>query len=114
MLRSNIAAALAAVVLAGCGGREAAPGTRAAADLTAVQCPVAQDGPAENAFDTAVLVGRPLDAARAQAARHGCVLEIAKEDGRGLPVSIDFAPERIYVYVERGTVSHIEGVGGGI
>ena len=34
--------------------------------------------------------------------------------GKGVPVTTDFDPARIYVYTENGVVTEIEGVGGGI
>ena len=36
------------------------------------------------------------------------------EDGEGKPVPTDVDPERIYVYIEDGVVTEIEGVGGGL
>ena len=115
----------AAVVLAaaGCGGDdEDAPA--ADTDLTAVRCPLVATGeqvdgvdqlePAPDAFDTAELVGDRLGDARTQAGDHGCEIVVALEDGAGKPVPTDVDPERIYVYVEDGVVTEIEGVGGGL
>jgi hypothetical protein len=98
----------AVALLAGCGGDDDKP---EGADLTAITCPQA---PAENAFDTAELIGMPLDDARAKAAEHTCEVVVSLEDGKGVPVPIDVDPKRIYVYVEDGKVTQIEGVGGGI
>lgn len=93
------------------------------ADLTAVQCPMVKSGqvdgvdqyePAENAFDTAELVGMTLNDARNKAAEHGCEIVVAFEDGKGIPVPIEIDPTRIYVYVENDEVTYIEGVGGGL
>jgi hypothetical protein len=116
----GIAAVLAA---AGCGGDdEDAP----AADggLTAVRCPLVTTGeqvdgvdqlePAPDAFDTAELVGERLPDVEAEAGDHGCEIVVALEDGAGKPVPTDVDPERIYVYVEDGVVTEIEGVGGGL
>jgi hypothetical protein len=114
-----LAVALAA---AGCGGDSSADAPRGR-DLTAVVCPmeriVQANGeeryePADNAFDTAELIGQELAAARAKAADHGCEIIVASEDGEGRPVPIEIDPTRIYVFVERGVVTYIEGVGGGI
>jgi hypothetical protein len=115
----------AAVVLAaaGCGGDDEDP-TAADTDLTAVRCPLVATGeqvggvdelePAPGAFDTAELVGDRLADAQAQAGDHGCEIVVALEDGAGKPVPTDVDPERIYVYVEDGVVTEIEGVGGGL
>jgi hypothetical protein len=119
--RGLIAAIACGVALAGCGGDDDKPtGT----DLTALWCPLAPTGapgggaeqyePAENAFDTAELIGMSLADARAKAAEHTCEVVVAYEDGRGVPVPIDVDPKRIYVYTEDDVVTEIEGVGGGI
>jgi hypothetical protein len=93
-------------------------------DLTALRCPLVATGtsadgtqeyePAPGAFDTAELIGLRLDDARTRAAEHSCEIVVSLEDGEGRPVPIDVDPERIYVYVEEGVVTEIEGVGGGI
>ena len=93
-------------------------------DLTVIKCPLVATGQtadgveqykaAENAFDTAELVGLSVDDARARAAEHGCEVVVSLEDGKGVPVPIDVDPTRIYVYVEKGVVTEIEGVGGGL
>jgi len=114
-------AAAAVVALGGCGGDdEPVQGT----DLTTLRCPLVATGekvgsveqyrPAEDAFDTAELIGESLDEAGATAGEHGCEIVVAKRDGEGLPVPADVDPERIYVYTEDGVVTEIEGVGGGI
>lgn len=112
---------LAGVLLAGCGGDEEQP--PAAPDLTAVRCPlvaktdasgVQQYEPAKDAFDTAELIGKPLADAEKQAGDHGCHIVVSLEDGAGKPVPTDVDPTRIYVYVEDGVVTEIEGVGGGL
>lgn len=115
-------AAAAALALGGCGGGDDEPPQ--GADLTRLRCPLEATGeqvggveqyrPAADAFDTAELIGQPLEAAGAAAAEHGCELAVAKRDGEGLPVPADVDPKRIYVYTEDGVVSEIEGVGGGI
>jgi hypothetical protein len=114
--------AVGGLALASLGGEEDRPtqGT----DLTALRCPLvptagSADGeqqyePAPDAFDTAELIGLPLDDASAVAAEHGCEIVVSVEDGRGVPVPIDVDPKRIYVYTEGGSVTEIEGVGGGI
>jgi len=97
--------------MAGCGGDDPPEGR----DLTALRCPLAADGrPAENAFDTAELIGKPIAEAETAAAEHTCEIVVAQEDGRGLPVPADTDPKRIYVYTEDGVVTEIEGVGGGL
>jgi hypothetical protein len=115
------AGGIALVAIAGCGGADEEP---QGADLTAIYCPMVPSGervegvrrwePAENAFDTAELIGMPLDEARATAAEHGCNIVVSLRDGKGVPVPIDVDPSRIYVYTEDDRVTQIEGVGGGI
>jgi hypothetical protein len=93
-------------------------------DLTALRCPLvatkrSADGqqqyePAPDAFDTAELIGLPLDEARAVASEHGCEIVVSVEDGKGVAVPIDVDPKRIYLYTEDGAVTEIEGVGGGV
>ena len=91
-------------------------------DLTAMMCPLAPSGdsgatpakPAKNAFNTAELIGLSLADAKAKAARHTCSIVVSLEDGAGKPVPIDVDPRRIYVYTEKGVVTEIEDVGGGI
>jgi hypothetical protein len=106
---------------AGCGDdSEPSRGT----DLTAIKCPLEPTGkqvggvdeyrPADNAFDTSELIGKPVEAAKTAAAEHGCEIVIAMEDGTGQPVPTDLDPARIYVYTEDDVVTEIEGVGGGI
>ena len=114
--------AIGGLALASLGGEEdrSPQGT----DLTALKCPLvptarSADGqqeyePAPDAFDTAELIGLPLDEARARATEHGCGIVVSVEDGKGVPVPIDVDPTRIYVYTEDGAVTEIEGVGGGI
>ncbi len=111
-----------ALVVAGCGG-DPDPKAPRGADLTAMKCPLVPSGdagrgeeyaPAENAFDTAELVGLKLPAAREKAAGHGCEIVVASKDGMGRPVPIEIDPTRIYVFVEDDVVSYVEGVGGGI
>ena len=70
--------------------------------------------PAENAFNTAELVGMKVGAAREKAGGHGCEIIVALEDGKGRSVPIEVDPSRIYVFVERNVVTYIEGVGGGL
>jgi hypothetical protein len=123
MVRALVGVAIAAAVaLAGCGGddEEKPKGT----DLTAILCPFVPTGeengaatgykPAPDAFDTAELIGMPLEDAEAHAAKRGCSIVVAMEDGRGVAVPTDIDPKRIYVYTEDGVVTRIEGVGGGL
>jgi hypothetical protein len=109
-----------AIACASCGGDDEQP---QGADLTAIRCPQVASGevngvtryePAKDSFDTAELIGTPFEEARAEAAKHGCDVVVAKEDGAGLPVPADVDPKRIYVYTEDDVVTEIEGVGGGI
>src|ERR1700754_929837 len=87
------ACALACAALAGCGGDdEQKP---AGVDLTTVRCPLVSEGadngtegvePAKDAFDTATLLGKPIDDAQSTAGEHGCTVVVSVEDDRGLPV----------------------------
>jgi hypothetical protein len=61
-----------------------------------------------------VLLDLPLEDARAKAAEGGCDIVVSVQDGAGQPVPIDINPKLIYVYTEKGRVTQIEGVGGGI
>jgi len=115
--------AAGALVQTGCGSDSSKEKAPARADLTAVRCPMVKTGegdgagayaPAENAFDTAELIGMKLGAARQRAADHGCEIIVALEDGKGRSVPIEVDPSRIYVFVERNAVTYIEGVGGGL
>jgi hypothetical protein len=120
--RTAAATLVAAALLAGCGGDddEKEP---VGPDLTAIRCPlvaktdasgVRQYEPAKDAFDTAELIGQRLSAAEQKAGEHGCHVVVSLEDGVGKPVPTDVDPKRIYVYVEDGVVTEIEGVGGGL
>ena len=120
-MRGNLVAlGIAIALLAGCGDDDAPAG----ADLNAVRCPLVATGkiengverfePAKNAFDTSELLDKTLAEAEKTAAEHGCSLVVSMEDGKGVPVTADFDPARIYVYTEDGVVTEIEGVGGGI
>ncbi len=115
------AGGIALAAIAGCGGDDEEP---QGVDLTAIYCPMVPTGervegvrqwePAENAFDTAELIGMMLSEARATAAEHDCNIVVSLRDGEGLPVPIDIDPSRVYVYTEENRVTQIEGVGGGI
>jgi hypothetical protein len=114
-------AAAGAIAVAGCGGDDEKPRGR---DLTALRCPLVATGekvggedryePAKDSFDTAALIGRTFEQARAEAAGHGCEVVVAIQDGEGVAVPTDIDPKRIYVYTEDDVVTEIEGVGGGI
>ena len=121
-LAAASALAVGGIAVAACGedDEEEPAGT----DLTAILCPLVPTGeqvagveqyePADDAFDTAELVGKQLEEARATATEHGCKIVVSLKDGRGVPVPIDIDPKRIYVYTEDGVVTQVEGVGGGI
>lgn len=121
---ATVAIAVGALALTGCSDDSGADEAKTREpDLTALLCPMVETGqhgginqyrPAENAFDTAELLGMKLAEARAKAARHGCEIIVPLEDGKSRPVPIEIDPTRIYVYVEHGLVSYIEGIGGGI
>lgn len=97
----------------------------AGTNLSAIRCPLEPTGkldaggqpelkPAKDAFDTAELLDLPLEEARQKAAAKGCEIAVSVEDGAGRPVPIELNPKLIYVYTEKGVVTQIEGVGGGI
>jgi len=119
----GVAAAIAAAItLAGCGGEDQPE--PAGTDLATLRCPLVATGEqaggveryeaAEDAFDTAELIGEPLPDAEAKATEHGCGIVVAKRDGEGQPVPTDVDPTLIYVYTEDDVVTDIEGVGGGL
>jgi hypothetical protein len=122
MRRNLVALGIGIALLAGCGddGGEDPAGQ----DLNAVRCPMVPTGqvdngverfePAKDSFDTAELIDKKLADAEKTAAGHGCTVVVSMEDGKGVPVTTDFDPARIYVYTENGVVTEIEGVGGGI
>ena len=124
MRRHLVLLGLSLALLAGCGGDDDA-GEPAGTDLNAVRCPMVPTGelstggveqfePAKDAFDTAELIDQKLADAEKTAAEHGCNIVVSMEDGKGVPVTTDFDPTRIYVYTEDDVVTEIEGVGGGI
>ena len=116
-LGTLLAAVIAGTVLAGCGDDKEPP---KGVDLTAVRCPLVPNGDtgqfeaAKDAFDTAELIGLTLEDAEAKAAEHGCNVVVSMEDDKGLPVSTEIDPTRIFVHTEDGAVTEIEGVGGGL
>lgn len=124
VLRSTLPLALALVlVTAGCGGDDDDEPAPVAQDLTAIECPVERAGreagvpqfePAENAFNTAELIGLELSEATATAGEHGCEIIVSIADGEGQPVPVEINLKAIYVYTEDDVVTQIEGVGGGI
>lgn len=120
-----VVAVLAIAAIAIAAGGEDQPDKRAkGTDLTAIKCPLEPTGktrggqpeyrPAEDAFDTAELIGLKLAEARDKAGEKGCDITVSVKDGAGQPVPIELNPKLIYVYTEKGVVTHIEGVGGGI
>ena len=124
-IRRALGAVLAGVltcgVLAGCGGDEKEPPK--GVDLTAMRCPLVpkagaessgQLEPAKDAFDTTELIGLRLEDAETKASEHGCNVVVSMQDQKGLPVSTELDPTRIFVHTEDGAVSEIEGVGGGL
>ena len=116
-LGALLAAMIACGVLAGCGDDKEPP---KGVDLTAVRCPLVPKGDtgqfeaAKDAFDTAELIGLTLEDAEAKAGEHGCNVVVSMEDDKGLPVSTEIDPTRIFVHTEDGAVTEIEGVGGGL
>jgi len=114
--------AVAGIAIAARGGEDKK--TTKGSDLTAVKCPLEQTGtkpdgqpeyrPAKDAFNTAELIGLKLDQARRKAGAHTCQITVSVQDGQGQPVPIELDPKLIYVYTEKGVVTQIEGVGGGI
>lgn len=112
------------IAIAARGGEEE-QGKPQGENLTAIKCPLEATGeldpggqpefkPAKDAFDTAELLDLPLEEARAKAGAKGCEIVVSVEDGAGRPVPIELNPKLIYVYTEKGVVTQIEGVGGGI
>ena len=96
-----------------------------AENLSAIRCPLEPTGkldaggqpemkPAKGAFDTAELLDLPLAEAERKAGEKGCEIVVSVQDGAGQPVPIELNPKLIYVYTEKGVVTQIEGVGGGI
>ena len=57
------------------------------------------------------LVGMPLGDAESRAEGAGCLVRVAKEDGRGLMLTADLVPTRIDVATRSGTVESIEFLG---
>ena len=122
MRRNLVALGVGIALLAGCGDDDGQD--PADQDLNAVRCPMVPTGeiengverfePAKDSFDTAELIDKKLADAEKTAAGHGCTVVVSMEDGKGVPVTTDFDPARIYVYTENGVVTEIEGVGGGI
>jgi hypothetical protein len=115
--------AVASIAIAARGGEDQT--TTKGSNLNTIRCPLAPTGktgangqpelkPAKNAFDTAELLDLPLEEARKKAAASGCDIVVSIQDGAGQPVPIDLNPKLIYVYTEKGRVTQIEGVGGGI
>ena len=115
--------AAASIAIAARGGDDET--TTKGSNLNTISCPLAPTGktgpdgrpelkPAKDAFDTAELLDLPLEDARAKAAESGCDIVVSVQDGAGQPVPIDINPKLIYVYTEKGRVTQIEGVGGGI
>lgn len=118
------------IVLAGAGIAIAARGgeeekTATGTNLNTLRCPLEPTGkpgpggqpelkPAKNAFDTAELIGLALPEATEKAGRAGCDIVVSVQDGAGQQVPIEVNPKLIYVYTEKGRVTQIEGVGGGI
>jgi hypothetical protein len=115
--------AAGSIALAARGGDEENDKPSTGSNLSAIRCPLEavdpgapepEYRPTKDAFDTAELLDKPLADARSIAQRNGCEVVVSVEDGGGLPVPLDFDPKRIYVYTEKGIVTEIEGVGGGL
>ena len=115
--------AVASIAIAARGGEEEKPNK--GTDLTAIKCPLEPTGatngggepeyrPAKDAFDTAELIGLPLEEARSKASAKGCDIVVSVKDGAGQPVPIELNPKLIYLYTAKDVVTQIEGVGGGI
>jgi hypothetical protein len=114
--------AVASIAIAARGGEEEKPNK--GTDLTAIKCPLEPTGAtsagepeyraAKDAFDTAELIGLPLEEARSKASAKGCEIVVSVKDGAGQPVPIELNPKLIYLYTEKDVVTQIEGVGGGI
>lgn len=115
--------AAGSIALAARGGDEENDKPSTGSNLAVLKCPLEpvdpnvpepEYRPAKDAFDTAELLDKPLADARSIAQGHGCEVVVSVEDGGGVPVPLDFDPKRIYVYTEKGIVTQIEGVGGGL
>lgn len=113
----------ASIAIAARGDKEET--TSKGTNLNALRCPLEPTGKtgadgqpelraAKDAFDTAALIGLPLEQARQKAAGSGCDIVVSVQDGAGQPVPIELNPKLIYVYTEQGRITQIEGVGGGI
>jgi hypothetical protein len=115
--------AAGSIALAARGGDKENEKPNTGSELATLKCPLEvvdpnapepEYRPTKDAFDTAELLDKPLADARSIAKRNGCEVVVSVEDGGGLPVPLDFNPRRIFVYTEKGLVTEIEGVGGGL
>ena len=115
--------AAGSIALAARGGDEEKEKPSSGSELATLKCPLEavdpsapepEYRPTKDAFDTAELLDKPLADASSIAQRKGCEVVVSVEDGGGLPVPLDFNPRRIFVYTEKGIVTEIEGVGGGL
>ncbi len=93
--------AAGAVALAGCGSAsQQAP--KPSRPARAVFCP--KGSSAADRFNALDLIGSSENAARAVAARHGCVVRVAERDGVHYALTADFRVDRVDLRVRQGLV----------
>ncbi len=118
MRRAAVLLIAAAVALASCGGDEERPAAPAAPDDPVMSTPAEPAAPAGPATSPKAcerlgrrLTGVRVPAASDRAARRGCTLRVAVEDGAPLALTEDYSPQRINVRVRDGVVTGVEFMG---
>jgi hypothetical protein len=89
------------LALLGCGSA-AQQQPKPAQPAQAVFCPKQSSG--ADRFNALDLIGSSEDAARAVAARHGCVVRVAERDGVHYALTADFRRDRVDLRVRHGLV----------
>jgi hypothetical protein len=108
---------LAAAALAGCGDDER-PAAPASPDTPVSSGPVEPAPPTGPPTSPAAckrlgkrLTGEPVPAATERAAKRGCPLRVAVEDGEPQVLTEDYSPARINVRARDGVVTGVEFMG---